>query len=529
MTKRSIAGIAGLMLVVTCAADAADGAARVFPKDYVKRPDPVAHSPNRRPSTLVSSLAVAPNGRLWATWYCGVTPAEDQNNYVVLATSDDDGKTWKEVFVADPDGLGMERPFDPEVWLAPDGSLRWTWADRICRNRIGAKDGRYPDALMMATIPDANVVPAEPPQPRQIAEGVMMCKPTVLSDGTWAFPSSVWRGDPSSRMYVSTDCGKTFTLRGGAKVPDEDAEFDEHIFVEKKNGDIVCYARAKSGIRESVSTDGGRTWGPSVKSKIPHPNARCFVRKLASGAWLLVKHGGLDTAKRRSHLTAYVSDDEGATWKGGLLLEERHGCSYPDGQQTPDGTIYITYDWDRYKDRTIYFCAFTEEDVRAGKPVSGKVRMRQVISKGTGRPVIDPEPACPPDAKRFASDHSPASRKWHGPSASLVAPSGRQWKTWCANSKHNFDSHNTYVVLATSVDGGKTWKEVLVEDPDDFWPRRTEQPRLAMDNGRLVWSWTDRVSNNKDGAEQAWRVVLDADSEPTPGKSFVPEFVKTGN
>jgi hypothetical protein len=177
---------------------------RTFPADYVKKPDPKAHAVNARAGTLVSSMAVAPNGRLWATWYCGITPAEDQNNYVVLSTSADDGKTWQEVFVADPDGTGVERPFDPEVWVAPDGSLRWIWADRICRDLAGRKNNAYPDILMMSTIPDANVVPAEPPQPRPIAEGVMMCKPTVLRDGTWAFPAAKWGGkDLFERSYVT--------------------------------------------------------------------------------------------------------------------------------------------------------------------------------------------------------------------------------------------------------------------------------------------------------------------------------------
>ena len=82
---------------------------RIFSADYVRMPDPKAHAVSARAATLVSSMAVAPNGRLWATWYCGISPAEDKNNYVVLATSEDDGKTSHEVFVADPDGPGLAR------------------------------------------------------------------------------------------------------------------------------------------------------------------------------------------------------------------------------------------------------------------------------------------------------------------------------------------------------------------------------------------------------------------------------------
>ena len=106
--------------------------------------------------------------------------------------------------------------------------------------------------------------------------------------------------------------------------------------------------------------------------------------RLASGNLLLVKHGPLDTRTSRSHLTAYLSKDDGKTWGGGLLLDERAGVSYPDGQQTPDGLIRIIYDYNRTADRNILMAAFREEDVSAGKPVSRDVRLRQLVSKATG-------------------------------------------------------------------------------------------------------------------------------------------------
>ena len=49
---------------------------------------------------------------------------------------------------------------------------------------------------------------------------------------------------------------------------------------------------------------------------------------------------------KRSHMTAFVSDDDGATWKGGLLLDERES-SYPDGIQAEDGTLFIIDDHQR--------------------------------------------------------------------------------------------------------------------------------------------------------------------------------------
>ena len=50
-----------------------------------------------RKFTGIPSLAITPKGRYWAVWYTGNTASEDENNYVILATSQDQGETWKNV------------------------------------------------------------------------------------------------------------------------------------------------------------------------------------------------------------------------------------------------------------------------------------------------------------------------------------------------------------------------------------------------------------------------------------------------
>ena len=92
------------------------------------------HATTNRAFQGIPSLAVAREGRLWATWYAGVTPNEDRNNYVVVSTSGDGGSTWREVLVIDPDAGGPVRAFDPELWLAPDGRLFVFWAQGVGDN-----------------------------------------------------------------------------------------------------------------------------------------------------------------------------------------------------------------------------------------------------------------------------------------------------------------------------------------------------------------------------------------------------------
>jgi hypothetical protein len=105
---------------------------------------------------------------------------------------------------------------------------------------------------------------------------------------------------------------------------------------------------------------------------------------LSSGNLLLVKHGSMKTRSSRSHLTAFVFKDDGRTWTGGLMLDERVGVSYPDGQQSADGLIRIIYDYNRVTDREILMATFREADVEAGNAVSGAVRLRQLVSEASG-------------------------------------------------------------------------------------------------------------------------------------------------
>ena len=70
------------------------------------------------------------------------------------------------------------------------------------------------------------------------------------------------------------------------------------------------------------------TWQPQ-QTAFPHVGSRCAVRRLQSGNILLVKHGTeINTATAiRCDLTAFLSTDEGKTWSGGLLLDERTAVS----------------------------------------------------------------------------------------------------------------------------------------------------------------------------------------------------------
>ena len=73
--------------------------------------------------------------------------------------------------------------------------------------------------------------------------------------------------------------------------------------------------------------------------------------------------------------------DDSKTWSERLIIDEPEDVTYPDGVQAKDGTIYIIYDHKRTPLGEVLMATFTEDDVRAGEPVSGRVRLRGKVAR----------------------------------------------------------------------------------------------------------------------------------------------------
>lgn len=364
-------------LFLAPALDAADetGARKATAPDFHPGPQ---YADALRMHQGIPSIERAKNGRLWVAWYGGGL-GEDQHNYVMLATSGDDGRSWSPVkLVIDPDGSGPVRAFDPCLWHDPQGRLWLFW---------GQKDSASMHLFSIMT-EDASVEDPVWSQPRHLSAGVMLNKPTVLGSGEWLMPTCVWRDERSSRILRSTDHGATFEEFGSATIPRyEDRNGDENMIVERRDGTLWMLVRTGYGLGESFSKDRGKTWTDVAPSAIRHAESRFFIRRLASGRLLMVRHAG--TA--RSHLTAYLSEDDGVTWSDGLLIDERGGVSYPDAIEGPPGEIRLVHDYNRKSaEKQILMTVFREDDVRRGA-FDGQARQRIVVNQATGRnPVTQP-------------------------------------------------------------------------------------------------------------------------------------------
>jgi predicted neuraminidase len=327
----------------------------------------------------IPSIEKTNNGRIFVTWYSGGTGEPDPENTCFLSYSDDGGVTFSdiEIIAAPHNNL---RAYDPCLWIDTERQLWYIFnrSNKTDEHAVYARICENPDAKIL-TWSNEFILNFNIPYVFRST------KPTVLSTGEWIFPVT----HASDKVFdwftfdkgkqgvaITSDKGETWSLYGNVTTPEWGLE---NMIVELKNGKLWMLMR--SGVNylwESFSSDKGKTWSESKAGSISNPASRFFIRRLQSGNLLLVNHYKFTG---RSHLTAQISNDDGVSWNEGLLLDEREWVSYPDGIQDKDGTIWIVYDRDRQGAGEILLAKFREEDVIAGQNVSGKVSLKQVISR----------------------------------------------------------------------------------------------------------------------------------------------------
>ncbi len=330
----------------------------------------------------IPGIAATSDTNIWATWYAGGN-TEGPYNYVTLAKSSDGGETWKEpVLIIDPKPEGV-RAYDPAIWLDPIGRLWLFWSQGWCPGeKLNVWDGRAGVWCIVCGNPNDEDESLKWSSPRRIFDGIMLNKPCVCKDGRWIFPISIWPNKPQhpdmegrllANAVVSVDKGESFEWLGGADKPD--SSFDEHHIYETADGTLVLLSRVRhDSAAKSISTDGGRTWSMGEKCNVPCADSRFNITRLQSGRLLMVNHPfesykqGEDWPVRKD-MSLWLSEDDGKTWKYQTLIDPRQGVSYPDADQSPDGTIYVIYDYQRHTDLEILVAKFREEDLIEGKEV----------------------------------------------------------------------------------------------------------------------------------------------------------------
>jgi hypothetical protein len=297
------------------------------------------------------------------------------------------------VLVIDPPG--EVRAFDPCLWLDPDGMLWLFWAQSH-----GRWDGR--GGVWCITSEESRVRAPIWSKPKRLCDGVMLSKPAVLKNDAQLLPVSVWNvpvlsSRPARRMQslVKQAGANVFALELQFEAPPSmigqvlapKREYDEHHIIERADKSLWMLLRTPDGLFESTSSDGGKNWDTPARSPIPHINSRFCIRRLQSGRLLLITHEPPD-GKTRSHLIARLSEDDGKTWQGGLLLDDRPGVSYPDATEGPKGTIHVIYDFERTRSKQILSATITESHILMGNP-GRNGRLRVLVNQASGASPAD--------------------------------------------------------------------------------------------------------------------------------------------
>lgn len=194
--------------------------------------------------------------------------------------------------------------------------------------------------------------------------------PVMLEDGRMMLGlySDVFN---CSLAAFTGDWGETWTF--STPIMDPDVSMLGNIqpaFAQRQDGRIMAFMRDNGlpkQVRFASSEDNGQNWSPVFITGISNPGSSVDVEVLKNGNWLMVCN---DTILGRHRLSAYLSDDEGETWKMDRVIEETDfdegSFSYPTVIQAHDDVVHVTYSYRRkeIEGNSIKHVQFTENWIR---------------------------------------------------------------------------------------------------------------------------------------------------------------------
>ncbi|TWT64338.1 exo-alpha-sialidase [Rubinisphaera italica] len=379
--------------------------------NYKGQPPYHKHRINLRIFQGCPQVEISEGGRLWATWFGSNIQAErapyHKDQFSVISTSADGGKTWKEVFVFDPSELLGGGASDPMLWKDPQGNIRFIGL----RNIDFKGQDEFASSAWEFTMLDPENEHTAWTAPRLLGnKNISVMKPLIFADGTIMRSMDDFKfvGIPDKvriRFLKEDVNGKPIFV---SEFPvDNDAVFAEQMPIIRKDGSLFTFYRARRGQKFAESFDGGKSWKLGGYYPMQFSiNTKCILKTLPSGKVLLVandvqmkrendkkiyyytdengKERELEKHKTpRTRMTAYLSDDDGKTFTHKMLLCDEGQISYPSATLNKDGAIYIVYDQGRGEigQHTIFLSKITEEDILAGKLVKGEGFLNNIVSR----------------------------------------------------------------------------------------------------------------------------------------------------
>lgn len=353
-----------------------------------ERPDPAAEkiAVNTTPSEAygvkvldfakLTDIEVLDNGRLWASVLGG---GENEKGFLMLAYSDNGGKSWRmPAGVIDPHDESLKAPRSANngvLWLSPKGELWYFYTVSMYYF-----DGRGSLFATICSNPDS----ATPTwsEPVLLGAGVCSGKPVIHpANGNWVLPVALWGRDVinyqgrrwvmpaqksagwqspyadaykeldskrGSGVYVSNDEGATWEARLGAvKTPSAVAERfpNPSLYVNRKGGITMVTSSANTSWAHASWSNDGLTWSANAWKFLSAPDQKIIVTNLPDGKLIMVRNGRIDQTLYwlPDKMYVYLSDDNGATWYGGMRISSDKVSQDPCLAMGKNGKIYIAY------------------------------------------------------------------------------------------------------------------------------------------------------------------------------------------
>ncbi|MFN7732571.1 MAG: exo-alpha-sialidase [Pirellula sp.] len=221
------------------------------------------------------------------------------------------------------------------------------------------KDGPSPQTWwgMMMTSPNGGATWSKPQRLPEGILGPIKNKPIELEDSTWLCPSSTESDEEESKWQVhferTSDGGKTWQrtdpLNDGIAI-----QAIQPSLLRLPEHRLLAIGRTRQNrVFELESRDAGKTWSSMRLGDLPNNNSGLDAVTLKDGTHLIVYNHVPGTpgewGGKRTPLNVAISSD-GRNWKPELVLESEPGeFSYPAVIEASDGTVHITYTWNRKK------------------------------------------------------------------------------------------------------------------------------------------------------------------------------------
>ncbi len=293
------------------------------------------------PECHASTIVETGNGLL-ASWFGGT---EERDPDVCIYTSENVDGTWSEpVLVAD--GIindTLRYPcWNPVLFQKDNGEV-------VLYYKVGPNPREW-WGLYKTSADNGRTWSEAVDIPNNLL-GPIKNKPERLADGTILYPTSfenreVWN------IYVETSDQQ---LKNWKKIDIDNSGFNaiQPTVLFYKDGRIQMLCRSKERkIVETWSSDQGKTWSPVEATSLVNNNSGIDAVTLKNGLQLLISN---PIEKGRNKIDVKASAD-GITWTDIIVLEDQPEgeFSYPAIIEGKDGTIHITYTYNRLKVKYVH-------------------------------------------------------------------------------------------------------------------------------------------------------------------------------